>query len=303
MNETIRLASRAIADLAVKNRAERSIEEAKVDLENRNEPITQYPATATEDSRFGVLFSQLQQVIDDEDWQQASTVIGQLLARANQLGLPGDATRKLNLLRETLANLALESGTLLRLQQKEAKTIPEIARVIAYKVTPEELREVLASTTVRPYFETMKEALPFLISLDGGLVYAFEFEAIIPAVAVNIKLNRIDFDDPLVTRPELSILVGLGLSAPDDLDPEYRGIFSGSDKSLLISFGARFPAISRLLRFQAGALLYRQESTNPLVDDLDTRASFILGASLNWDALDFAAKLLTGRPTLNIGGA
>lgn len=120
---------------------------------------------------------------------------------------------------------------------------------------------------------------------------------------MNIKLNRRDFDDPLSKKPEFSILVGLGMNAPDDLDPDYSGIFGQTEeKSLLIGFGLRHPRLSPLIMFQIGSLLYKQKSMNPLENDFNTKASLFLGVSLNWDTLDFAASLFRGHSNFDLGG-
>lgn len=177
--------------------------------------------------------------------------------------------------------------------------IDSIVDQLPYRVT-DTLR---VSAYVNPFLQTMHERLPFLVSLDGGLAYVLQFDQLVPTIGLNLKFNPTDFDDPLVRTPEFSLIVGLAMTAPDDLDPDFRGIFSETgDQSLLVGFGARFPAISSLLRFQVGSIWYRQVSDNPLSDDLDTKVGFYAGASMNWDALDFAARLFSGRPTLTLGG-
>lgn len=101
----------------------------------------------------------------------------------------------------------------------------------------------------------------------------------------------------------MSVLVGLGMTPPDDLDPNYHGIFGATgNRSLVLGIGLRHPHFSPLIRFQIGGLIYRQESKNPLEDDYSTRGSFFLGASLNWDTIDFAATLFRSRPNFSIGG-
>jgi len=177
-----------------------------------------------------------------------------------------------------------------------------VAADVAEHFRPEDLQGFMTATTVRPYIQTMKETLPFLISLDGGLAYVMRFRQLTPALSVNIKLRRIDFDDPLDKRAEFSFLVGVTTTAPDDLDPDFVGIFNGSNRALLLALGIRSPRVSSLLRLQAGALVFRQRDANPLSLDVHTRVSMLLGLSLNWDALDFAATLIRGRPTLGAGG-
>lgn len=183
------------------------------------------------------------------------------------------------------------------------KGTPEaVAAWVAERYRPEDLQELMVATSVRPYSQTMREAFPFLIPLDGGLAYVRRFRQLMPALAVNIKLRRIDFDDPLDKRAEFSFLLGVTATKPDDLDPDFAGIFNGSDRALLLTLGVRSPCVSSLLRFQAGVLVFRQHDANPISHDLHTSASFVWGLSMNWDALDFAATLIRGRPTLGAGG-
>lgn len=162
--------------------------------------------------------------------------------------------------------------------------------------------EMLHATFTEPYFETMEEEQPFIISLDGGLAYVSKFEELVPTIGINFKLNRVDFDDPLTNKPEFSVIMALGMTKPDDLDPDYKGIFGGTgDRSFVVGLGGRFPRISRLLRVQAGTVWYRQSDHNPLIKDYDTKVSFYVGLSLNWDTLDFAANLFRTRSNFNLG--
>lgn len=177
-------------------------------------------------------------------------------------------------------------------------TVTEILRHLG----DENLSEVLAATTLTPSYQTTREALPFLLSLDGGLVHVSHFREVLPALAINVKLNREDFQDPLARGWEWSVLVGLSLGEPDDLDPDYRGLFGADGKRALIAgLGVRVPGLSPLLRFQAGGLWYRQVNSNPLVRDLTTDVSPYFGVSANWDVLDFAAQLIRGRRSLALG--
>jgi hypothetical protein len=165
----------------------------------------------------------------------------------------------------------------------------------------------LSIASVQPYFQTLDKRYPNIISLDGGLAYIEDFKELIPCVGLNFKLfmhlfGIRDANDPYDVIPELSFVVGLGLTPPTDLDPDYHGAFGSGDQSLLLGLGLRLPFITTSLRFQVGYALYRQADANPLVKDLTTKDSLYFGLSLNWDALDYAAKLFNGRPSLNLGG-
>jgi hypothetical protein len=239
-------------------------------------------------------------------WHLSSAALGRLLARIQALQDAGtiDAPAA-DKARERLAVIVQRVAGLVNAQvlgqQPPAAAPAEVAQAVAAQFGIAELNEVLYVANAMPYIETMKEALPFLISMDGGVSYVARFRELMPLVAANIKLNRVDFDDPLDRRSEISALVGLGLSSPEDLDPDFEGIFSGSNRSLWLGLGLR-PGFAPLLRANLGLLLFRQQSRNPLVKDLETRASVTFGLSANWDALDFASKLIKGRPTLGAGG-
>src|SRR5207253_10244660 len=112
--------------------------------------------------------------------------------------------------------------------------------------------------------------------------YAPKVEDILPIVAANIKINAIDFNDPFDERTEFSFLIGLGMTPPSDLDPDYNGIFGGTgNRSLLLGVGARSPIVSRYLRLQVGTLLYRQAANNPLIKDTFIKGSPYIGVSLD----------------------
>ncbi len=183
-----------------------------------------------------------------------------------------------------------------------AESIADLTGRVMSRIGDAGFSEVLAATTVMPTFQTTTEAQAFLLSLDGGLIYVGDFKELLPALAVNIKLNRVDFEDPLSRTPEFSLLAGFNLAAPDDLDPDYRGLFGANgQRAFVTGFGIRFPSISPLLRAQVGTVWYRQVDANPLVRDLRTRVSGYLGVSANWDALDLASRLISGRRTLSLG--
>ncbi len=158
--------------------------------------------------------------------------------------------------------------------------------------------QVLTATSVRPYLQNFDAQNKFMISLDGGVIYVSRFQQFIPTLGFNLKINPVDFNDPFSRNTEWSVIVAMGWSTPDDLDPDYQGVFSGSDKSLVTGLGVRFPKFSRILRFQSGLVWYRQENGNPLILDYSTEASFYTGISLNWDTIDFASKLLKSRSKL-----
>jgi hypothetical protein len=162
--------------------------------------------------------------------------------------------------------------------------------------------ELMTATSSQPYFDSMEKEQQFLISLDGGLAYVSKFRELIPVVGVNFKLNRIDFNDPWNDKVEWSIVLGLGMTKPDDLDPDYKGIFDRTgDRSLMIGLGMRPPKAGKLIRLQVGAAFYRQADRNPVVRDFTTQVSPYFGLSLNWNTLDFIAGLFRNRSNFNLG--
>jgi hypothetical protein len=243
---------------------------------------------------------------DRKDWIQAAKSLGRLLGKIDSLKTARTLTSEVTGKALTALQVVLPVVSDFRFAQQTLAGLPDttpesVAAKIAESFPLADLDEMLSATTALPYFETMKAALPFLISLDGGLTYVARFRQLIPLVGVNLKLNRVDFDDPLDHRAEVSVLIGMGISSPDDLDPDYEGIFSNSNRSLWLGVGVR-PGFAPLLRGHAGLLLFRQRDENPLVKDLHTRASLTFGVSANWDVLDFAATLVRGRATLGGGG-
>ena len=145
-----------------------------------------------------------------------------------------------------------------------------------------------------PYLPTVKERIPFRVSMDGGLQYVWKFQEVVPSIAANLKLCNIkDYNDPKpgTTWPELSLLLGLTLSKPEDMDPDYDGYFdSTGDKALLVGFGARISNLSSLIRLQTGVLFYKQSDVNPQREEKSKEASYFVGISLNWDAVDYFSK-------------
>ena len=268
--------------------------------------VSALPATLKQDPDAQGAIDVALSAADGDEWILASKSLNTLLPTIVRLETAGMLTASIAADARTALQDAVPQANDLRDAQQVLAGLPEatpegVAAKIAESFPLADLDEVLSATTVLPYSETMKAALPFLISLDGGLTYVARFRQLIPLVGVNVKLNRVDFDDPLDRRSEVSVLVGLGISSPDDLDPDYEGIFSNSSRSLWFGLGVR-PGFAPLLRGHAGVLLFRQRDENPLVKDLHTRASLTFGVSANWDVLDFAATLVRGRATLGGGG-
>ncbi|MEM7298194.1 MAG: hypothetical protein AAF391_08015, partial [Bacteroidota bacterium] len=108
-----------------------------------------------------------------------------------------------------------------------------IAAILSNSLNPPPSNPILSVSSTTPYLENLDAQNKFLISLDGGLVYVSDFEQLIPIIGFNLKINPIDFNDPFNTKNEWSVILGLGMSSPDDLDPDYEGIFSGSNRSLI----------------------------------------------------------------------
>ncbi len=282
-------------------RLQRQVEEEGKVLDNIPQSATKddTPAAATAANAAATTLKQAiaeamaEKTDPQQKWEAAVRAVGPF----DDFLREGEVKEKVEAVFTTLGLLAQRSS----LQTDES--IDEIVEQLVDKVEFRDVEEFLSATFVNPYLETMEERHPFIISLDGGLMYVRRFEEVVPTVAVNIKFNRIDFNDPLNTTPEVSFIAGLGMTAPDDLDPDYDGIFGGTgNRSLVLGLGARFPGISQLLRFQAGAVLYRQQDKNPLVDDSPVRASFYVGLSMNWNAVDFAAGLFSDRSNFSLGG-
>jgi len=173
-------------------------------------------------------------------------------------------------------------------------TLGSIADDIAKSVPVETINETWYESRPNLYSQTQREQYPFLVSLDAGMIYVFEFAQVLPTIGINFKFCPKDFDDPFDRSTELSMIVGLTMSGPTGLYPNYRGLLQGgSNKSLIVGFGVRCPSISSLLRLQGGVIFYRQEDLNPLVSRLQTKEGAFLGLSVNWDLVDFLNGLLT----------
>lgn len=181
------------------------------------------------------------------------------------------------------------------------ETLEDVVSSVLARLPFSDNDEIITATSSQPYFESMAKEQQFLISLDGGLTYVSKFRELIPVLGINIKLNRIDFDDPWNQRTEWSLIMGLGMTKPDDLDPDYKGIFDRTgDRSFMLGLGLRSPRISRLVRLQLGGAFYRQADRNPVVKDFRTSVSPYVGLSLNWNTLDFAAGLLRNPSNFNL---
>ncbi len=294
IREVVRRSAAALAPLAqeaTRRHALRVLADARGDTELRTNGLGYFALSAAPGATVAALRASLQA----EDYVAALQTVTAALGASPS----ADEQARLRALAQRLAEPAAEQGRVATVSPADFQVI---ARDLVAPLSTANFTETLAATAVTPLFESTMESLPFLLSIDGGLMFVHRFNELIPTVAVNVKLNRVDFNDPLSRRVELSMLVGLGMSAPDDLDPDYRGLFGAQgSRSLVMGFGLRIPAISPLVRFQAGSLWYRQVSENPLVRDLTTNRSFYVGASANWDVLDFTSRLISGRATLRLG--
>ncbi|MCZ6820349.1 MAG: hypothetical protein O7G31_12785 [Calditrichaeota bacterium] len=287
-NEIRFLMLKGIAEHATKENALKSIEENKKILQELDLGFLEKPDFSVQKPALN-----LRTAIDNNDWitanNESNILLTEIVADSNRL--------KIVPLVQPLANLSRFAEVV---ENIPPLTLDDTVDKVVNKIPLPEYQKFISTTSNKPYLETMNERLPFIMSLDGGLIYVDRFEEIIPTIGVNIKLNRKDFDDPLDKKPEYSFIVGFGLESPDDLDPNYRGIFGRTgNRSLLLGIGLRFPGISPLLRVQFGALLYKQEPENPLIDDLETKYSLFGGLSMNWDAIDFASRLFSGRSNIN----
>lgn len=269
------------------NVIEKKDELSGLDETNRTNRQNEIDAAAEEIAK---IFEGVKDNIDAEKWDEALTALHRFIVFEGEVLTLGQ-----NLL-AAIATIEAASG------QAAAMTMEDLVqKTLAALPFPED-EELMMAVSSQPYFESMEEEQQFLISLDGGLNYVSKFSQLVPTVGVNFKLNRVDYNDPWNDRIEWSIVLGLGMAKPDDLDPDYKGIFDTTgDHSLMVGFGLRPPKAGKLIRIKAGAAFYRQADRNPIVKDFTTKVSPYVGLSLNWDTLDFIADLFTSRSNFSIG--
>lgn len=145
------------------------------------------------------------------------------------------------------------------------------------------------------FVQTLRERLPYYISVDGGVAYAFRFKQAMPTASLNIKFWPGDMDDPQI-RWEPSLLVGLGFRVPDD-EAAFKGFFGDeSTHALLLGLGIRNNKVAGgAVRLTVGSMLYRVKDTPATSPSGGVPASQVksapyVGLSLNSEILGWVGE-------------
>ncbi|HEV7669764.1 MAG TPA: hypothetical protein VGS22_14675 [Thermoanaerobaculia bacterium] len=134
-------------------------------------------------------------------------------------------------------------------------------------------------------FETFQN---YYISADAGLVGAPELDAVVSYVGVNLYLRPVNKNAPLrqlgnfrqtFTR-RFAFTLGLTVQSLGDDDngngPTRQDLFG--NQSMLIGAGLR---ITDMIRFGAGALVFKEDDPSPLITKFDTAVSYYFTVSFD----------------------
>ncbi len=136
------------------------------------------------------------------------------------------------------------------------------------------------------------------ISLDAGLTWAVELEEVVPYAGTNIYFRPVNRNAPLRSlgnfRQTFSrrFALTLGLTASSIAD---QGGASGTqqdlfgNQSLLLGAGIR---VTDAMRLGAGAIVFKQDDPNPLVDESRLNTSYYLSLSFDIDVVRMFSKPL-----------
>jgi hypothetical protein len=145
------------------------------------------------------------------------------------------------------------------------------------------------------FVQTLRERLPYHISVDGGVAYTARFKQAMPTASLNIKIWPGDMDDPQI-RWEPSLLIGLGFRVPDD-EENFRGFFGDESKRpLLLGLGLRNNKVAGgAVRLTVGSMLYRIKEL-PATNSVESSTRGVLkqapyvGLSLNSEILGWVGE-------------
>jgi hypothetical protein len=153
----------------------------------------------------------------------------------------------------------------------------------------EELQRVSRRTTrgAMQYSSTYTERFPLSVGADVGVGFAFlgqDRQDAFTYFGLSVYATPVYKDEPLAGadwRRRLSVILGITVNSPSlNDDAKVRGLFGG--RMLLGGLGWRG---HDYLRLGAGALLFKQESVNPLSSREALRVGFYASLSLDLDVI------------------
>jgi len=138
------------------------------------------------------------------------------------------------------------------------------------------------------------------ISLDAGLTWAVELEEVVPYAGTNIYFRPVNRNAPLRSlgsfrqtfSRRFSLTLGVTLSSIADDSSASAG--GGQDdlfgnQSLMFGGGLR---ITDAMRLSAGAIVFKQDDPDPLVQKQDLNTSYYLSFSFDIDVVNLFSKPL-----------
>jgi len=167
----------------------------------------------------------------------------------------------------TLEGLANRIGTALRDRAGALDRLQEAITLLSLGVKVAAGSSTIAYATLSAVY----------VSADAGLAYIPEIDEAAKYIGTNIYLRPINKDVPLSQADSFlhrfALTVGLTMDSIADDDaagnPRTRDDLFGS-QSLLLGAGLRF---NRVIRFGAGALVFKEQDPNPLRSDLSVTVS------------------------------
>jgi hypothetical protein len=193
------------------------------------------------------------------------------------LAAPGGPVRRGGDLAFTLSGLA---GNLRTSLEARAAALDALAAEVA--LAAQQVQVADGSTSGN--FDTFKS---YYVSADAGLVWAPEVDEVVSYVGANIYLRPVNKNAPLRTLGSFGETFGrrfaftLALTVQSIADSE-GGETTREDlfgnQALLAGAGLR---ITDMIRFGAGALVFKRQDPDPLVDELEVAVSYYLTVSFD----------------------
>ena len=189
-------------------------------------------------------------------------------------------------LADTLAGLTQSLATHLTTRAKGLQDLAGQLQVAATTV-------VLADASTLASFKTRSQNY---VSLDAGLTWVPELEEVVPYLGTNVYFRPVNRDAPLASlgsfRQTFSrrFSLSMGLTASSIADSSAEGgnqddLFG--NQSLLLGAGLR---ITDAMRLGAGAIVFKQDDPDPLVDESKLNTSYYLSLSFDIDVVGLFAK-------------
>lgn len=165
----------------------------------------------------------------------------------------------------------------------QARTAALGALAMEVSLAAQDVQVADGSTTGN--FETFKN---FYISADAGVVYAPEIDEVVTYVGTNIYLRPVNknaslsqlgsFRETFTRRFALTLgLTVQSIADGGDSAVQTRDDLFGS-QALLVGAGLR---LTDMIRLGAGALVFKEQDPNPLVDDLSVSTTYYLTISFD----------------------